>query len=260
MSRPTRAFTLIELLVVIAIIAILAAILFPVFAQAKAAAKKISCLSNLKQIGLGYTMYAGDADDTACPFQTGVYGETFWFGKLDFATLKVDASQGLIQPYMKNAAIQDCPGATGLRRNRADGLYFPPSIQIEAPTAYGVNQGLWPATLTPVSLTSVDMLAETILMGDAAYESNPGEIGVNSFLNPNSKSRGGFTHGRHNKIANLSWGDGHAKGMRVTNIDPNASAFAKANDIGQAIKAGCANQVSARTYYYDATASKPPCQ
>jgi len=63
MQTRKRAFTLIELLVVIAIIAILAAILFPVFAQAKEAAKKTSCLSNLKQIGLGSIMYAGDSDD-----------------------------------------------------------------------------------------------------------------------------------------------------------------------------------------------------
>jgi prepilin-type N-terminal cleavage/methylation domain-containing protein len=63
MSKVTRAFTLIELLVVIAIIAILAAILFPVFAQAKYAAKKTSELSNIKQLGTGLTMYTTDNDD-----------------------------------------------------------------------------------------------------------------------------------------------------------------------------------------------------
>jgi prepilin-type N-terminal cleavage/methylation domain-containing protein/prepilin-type processing-associated H-X9-DG protein len=63
MNRPSRAFTLIELLVVIAIIAILAAILFPVFAQAKAAAKKTADLSNFKQIGTAIVLYANDNDD-----------------------------------------------------------------------------------------------------------------------------------------------------------------------------------------------------
>jgi len=82
MNRKYRAFTLIELLVVIAIIAILAAILFPVFAQAKLQAKKTQSLSNIKQLALGLHMYANDSDDyapasdEASPTQNGF---PYWF-------------------------------------------------------------------------------------------------------------------------------------------------------------------------------------
>src|SRR5438045_6933372 len=71
MYRRRDGFTLIELLVVIAIIAILAAILFPVFAQAREKARQTSCLNNCKQLGIALMMYAGDYDDTLPPAKIG---------------------------------------------------------------------------------------------------------------------------------------------------------------------------------------------
>lgn len=94
-----KAFTLIELLVVIAIIAILAAILFPVFAQAKAAAKQAACLSNMKQIGTGLAMYETDADDTMPPSQTTE------------GTFVVSWPQ-LMHPYIKNEDVFVCPATS----------------------------------------------------------------------------------------------------------------------------------------------------
>lgn len=92
----TKAFTLIELLVVIAIIAILAAILFPVFAQAKVAAKKTQTLSNTKQIGLGFQLYAGDYDDTLPPFSNDADNQ----GAGLFALRHM--FPGLVNPYIRS--------------------------------------------------------------------------------------------------------------------------------------------------------------
>jgi len=97
-----KAFTLIELLVVIAIIAILAAILFPVFAQAKAAAKKTAALSNFKQMGLGMIQYQADFDDRVPII---VYNNTY-----DANPARPDSCpQLLLQPYLKNFMILEDP-------------------------------------------------------------------------------------------------------------------------------------------------------
>ena len=93
MIQKRRGFTLIELLVVIAIIAILAAILFPVFAQAKMAAKKTQVLSNVKQMGIAQLMYAADNDDLFSPIANFQDGWNLW------------SFISLVEPYVKNFGI-----------------------------------------------------------------------------------------------------------------------------------------------------------
>lgn len=127
MPKVARAFTLIELLVVIAIIAILAAILFPVFAQAKNAAKLAVCISNFKQIGLASELYRNDYDDVWYPLiriepLAGFADQKVWVGYDNqnvptsgyyYGNMQEPATHpirpGFIDPYLKNDAVKQCP-------------------------------------------------------------------------------------------------------------------------------------------------------
>jgi prepilin-type N-terminal cleavage/methylation domain-containing protein/prepilin-type processing-associated H-X9-DG protein len=159
MNKRDRGFTLIELLVVIAIIAILAAILFPVFAKARERAKATGCLSNLKQMGVAAKMYEDDYDDVLVPYvcapvpnQSGTR-----FTKL-------------LEPYTKNVEIFTCPSDL-LERNRlTDSSAYPPY-----PTTYGVNwcinnfSGYYGTTLvSPRKTTFVKSPSGTIWAADSA--------------------------------------------------------------------------------------------
>jgi prepilin-type N-terminal cleavage/methylation domain-containing protein len=138
-----KAFTLIELLVVIAIISILAAILFPVFAQAKAAAKKVACESNMHQIGLAFEMYMNDFDGfmpDRRDLKTSLPG-----GWKPWTTWPTSDPRGawaeiIFDPYIKNSGVWSCPAIAN------SGLGALPQVveaTSDAPNAPTTNYWLW---------------------------------------------------------------------------------------------------------------------
>jgi prepilin-type N-terminal cleavage/methylation domain-containing protein/prepilin-type processing-associated H-X9-DG protein len=133
-----RGFTLIELLVVIAIIAILAAILFPVFARAKDAAKQSACLSNLRQIGTAFSMYLGDEDDRM-PDRRDLK-QSLPGGWHPWTSWPPSDPRGgwalvVLHPYTKNDAIWSCDGIRGSTLGKAIQVAQPITTAVDAPTS-----------------------------------------------------------------------------------------------------------------------------
>jgi prepilin-type N-terminal cleavage/methylation domain-containing protein/prepilin-type processing-associated H-X9-DG protein len=166
-SSKRIAFTLIELLVVIAIIAILAAILFPVFAQARNQARKATCISNLKQLALGQTMYVQDYDEHFA----------FWDADGNNPNNSWNQPNGAgwwmneIQPYIKNYGIYSCPNDTRSPDQRNGWGY---AIQLPASNpvtyflnSYGMNEWLTNLGVGHNALASINYPANNVMMADA---------------------------------------------------------------------------------------------
>ncbi|MFO7947927.1 MAG: prepilin-type N-terminal cleavage/methylation domain-containing protein [Armatimonadota bacterium] len=183
----SKGFTLIELLVVIAIIAILAAILFPVFARAREKARQSSCLSNMKQIGLGHMMYAQDYDEMTLRYAMGgPSGEPpqWW---------------EVIQPYLKNEQILICPSQT-----TSDTWYG-------GKMSYGIHRN------SGVALAEIDEPAETLAFAEVRAHDDENERFA-CFYRPPGNTWGsyGCLSDRHNEGLNCNFYDGHAKWFKRT--------------------------------------------
>ncbi len=201
MTRHRRTgFTLIELLVVIAIIAILAAILFPVFAQAREAARKTTCLSNLKQLGLGMTMYASDNDEQAVPWNLR------YRDKNQYDQFKVSLSwDRLIQPYIKNNNVLACPSDSGSTKPILPGH----GLVIRSYTYPGNIGGGWCPWTPPRSLASMPQPSQTVVLIERDNCGQPPGKGEWEWCSVNdNESEMAWRHGLQ---SNVLYADGHAK-------------------------------------------------
>ncbi|MCC7492399.1 MAG: prepilin-type N-terminal cleavage/methylation domain-containing protein [Fimbriimonadaceae bacterium] len=195
-----RAFTLIELLVVIAIIAILAAILFPVFAKAREKARQSSCVSNLKQIGNAAMMYCQDYDERYVSLSVWCDPTEYWW-------------TDLLQPYAKNRQIYQCPSKTtgGIGMNHPE---------------MGVYRGGGPA------LADIQATAETAVFADCSLIPNPAEPNPDAWQDSNTTSTVWRCPSntpwydtnpvrvtpRHNEMTDVAFADGHAKAVKVSSL------------------------------------------
>lgn len=224
----SKGFTLIELLVVIAIIAILAAILFPVFARARENARRTSCLGNVKQIGLGVMMYVQDYDEKF-PLANGTRpGEgTPPGGWADSYSQSVSYWYwaNMVWPYTKNQQIYSCPSGfiAGNMAIRFGG--------------YGANSFI--VNNTPVNMAAIGAPAGTYLLMDA------GQFSVNTFSAASAQGQANYIPGtaqctgyptgrytpylagnylddyqtgRHFNGVNVAFADGHAKWLQSDTV------------------------------------------
>jgi len=230
-----RGFTLIELLVVIAIIAILAAILFPVFARARENARRASCQSNLKQIGLAVMQYTQDYDEHL-PTRFNYYPVAGVYNTPDG---KPSASAAIlwymeIYPYVKNYQIYTCPSDSlhtytgGYTGSLSYGVNMAPSPFCSSNCGVTMFPGNAAGGTASTSIAAIEDVAGTIAITDAKYygvefdhvltesQATDPTIGVCAVASPYNWS--GCVGARHMGTVGVLFADGHVKSMQWQTI------------------------------------------
>lgn len=213
-----RAFTLVELLVVIAIIAILAAIIFPVFSQAKAAAKKTQCISNLSQIGKGIGLYMSDADDL---FPSAIdpsdrYTPQIWNGNPEWQSMvaTMPFMHEVLQPYVKSGQVFLCPSDNGTRvldNHFPDTLNTTPSLGKAYGSSYFFRTEI---AFRQFSDSSFKLPSQVNVMFDGAGHWH----GSRPMLTPDDSFETFIDRIRHYRY-NTLFGDFHVKNLTRSQLD-----------------------------------------
>jgi prepilin-type N-terminal cleavage/methylation domain-containing protein/prepilin-type processing-associated H-X9-DG protein len=196
-----RGFTLIELLVVIAIIAILAAILFPVFAKAREKARQASCLSNVKQVGLAQLQYIQDYDEMTPVHRCGSYTPP-----------TLVCTHEAILPYCKNVQIFRCPS------RRGDGAGANTDL-LHSGNARTPGEGVWywdNMDMDNRSIGSINTPSQKVMIGDSDGRGYAGWNAVGDTYRYYFSSR---VQDPHNEGLNVCFYDGHAKWTRKNELD-----------------------------------------
>jgi len=202
-TRVKPGFTLIELLVVIAIIALLAAILFPVFARARENARRSSCQNNMKQIGVGIAQYTQDYDELLpITTQNGWDAES----RNDNGTVAKATWRQTLQPYVKSAQLFQCP--SNPQKNNVADLEVP-GVYPRINRSYAVNKNYIQAN----AIANIQQPAAKLMVVEALYDG--------TFLSTNQccwdagiwTTRG---WSGHLGTMNCLFGDGHIKSMKPT--------------------------------------------